>query len=221
MPEIDTPPAKSRRNKEQTKQKLIDAVGRLLCDKGCQSVGINSVAREAGVDKALIYRYFKDLNGLLRAYTQQKDFWIKKGDEVDISTLPTTELEQTAKNFYQEFFTDFWDNCEVLELLKWELMGKNGASDIIAEERGLNAERWIERIQKVWHPAGIDTAAMLSLINGGLYFLAMHAKMHQKYDTIDLGTDQGRERIQDTVEQLLTMIFHCADHLPPKEVNDN
>ncbi len=53
------------RDKEATKQRLIDAVGKILAERGFQNIGVNAIAKEAGVDKVLIYRYFDSLEGLL------------------------------------------------------------------------------------------------------------------------------------------------------------
>ena len=43
------------RDRGQTQQILIGAVGRVLAKDGFVGLGINTIAREAGVDKVLIY----------------------------------------------------------------------------------------------------------------------------------------------------------------------
>ena len=58
------------RNKEQTKQCLLDAVDSLVEESGYEALGINAVAAKAGVSKMLIYRYFGSLKGLIAAYIQ-------------------------------------------------------------------------------------------------------------------------------------------------------
>ena len=62
------------RNKEQTKQCLLDAVDSLVEESGYEALGINAVAAKAGVSKMLIYRYFGSLEGLIAAYIQQYDY---------------------------------------------------------------------------------------------------------------------------------------------------
>ncbi len=44
------------RNRGLTASKIIDAVGHVLARDGFTKIGINAIAREAGVDKVLIYR---------------------------------------------------------------------------------------------------------------------------------------------------------------------
>ena len=58
------------RNRPVTERKLIRAVEKLLARGGFGMLGPSAVAREAGVDKMLIYRYFGNLDGLVAAVVQ-------------------------------------------------------------------------------------------------------------------------------------------------------
>ena len=49
----------SPKNKELTKRKLFAAVGEILKSEGYNGLGVNRVAKQAGVNKKLIYRYFE------------------------------------------------------------------------------------------------------------------------------------------------------------------
>ena len=46
------------RDREQSEEKLIKAVGELIEEIGFEKLGINQVAKRAGFSKNLIYRYF-------------------------------------------------------------------------------------------------------------------------------------------------------------------
>lgn len=63
------------KNKENTKKKLLEAVGNIMKDKGAAGLGVNKVAKKAGVSKMLIYRYFGSYETLIQTYIQEKDFW--------------------------------------------------------------------------------------------------------------------------------------------------
>jgi AcrR family transcriptional regulator len=63
------------RDKEETKMRIVAAVGRQLARAGFRDLGVNSIAKEAGVDKVLIYRYFGGLPELLTAYANEGDYW--------------------------------------------------------------------------------------------------------------------------------------------------
>jgi AcrR family transcriptional regulator len=55
------------RDRPATERRLIHAVEKLLVRGGFGVLGPSAVAREAGVDKMLIYRYFGNLDGLVSA----------------------------------------------------------------------------------------------------------------------------------------------------------
>jgi AcrR family transcriptional regulator len=63
------------RNRLKTEQRILDAVGTILLDQGYPAVGINAIARQAGCDKVLIYRYFGGLDELLLAFAETTTLW--------------------------------------------------------------------------------------------------------------------------------------------------
>ncbi len=63
------------RNRKKTREKIIEGAIALLTKSGFKEFGINSVAREAGCDKVLLYRYFGDLDGLLQAIAESVPFF--------------------------------------------------------------------------------------------------------------------------------------------------
>jgi AcrR family transcriptional regulator len=52
---------------------LVRAVGTLLARDGFTALGVNAVAKEASVDKVLIYRYFGGMPELLGAFGRSAD----------------------------------------------------------------------------------------------------------------------------------------------------
>lgn len=56
------------RNKENTKQLFLDAVGELLRTRGFSALKVNDIAATAGLDKKLIYKYFGGRDQLLDQY---------------------------------------------------------------------------------------------------------------------------------------------------------
>ena len=63
------------KNREQTEEKIFEAVGSIIENQGFEKVGINAIATEAGVSKMLIYRYFGGVEELIAQYLIQKDYW--------------------------------------------------------------------------------------------------------------------------------------------------
>ncbi len=63
------------RNRQLTEQKLVEAVGVVLEAEGLGGLNASAIAARAGVDKALIYKYFGNLETLLRRYGEGADLW--------------------------------------------------------------------------------------------------------------------------------------------------
>jgi hypothetical protein len=59
------------RDRAATEERILAAVGQVLARDGFGAIGVNAIAREAGVDKVLIYRYFGGLPELLRLGRQR------------------------------------------------------------------------------------------------------------------------------------------------------
>ena len=56
----------ARRKAEATRKKILNAAEKLFAEKGFDGTSVESVARSCGVNKALIYYYFKDKDDLIR-----------------------------------------------------------------------------------------------------------------------------------------------------------
>ena len=62
------------KDKELTKRKLINAVGEIIRTEGYTGLGVNKIARQAQVNKKLIYRYFMTVDRLIEEYVLEKDY---------------------------------------------------------------------------------------------------------------------------------------------------
>jgi AcrR family transcriptional regulator len=61
-------------DREETERRLVAAFDRVWTRDGIQGLGVNAVLKEAGVGKALLYRYFGDFAGLAKAWARTESF---------------------------------------------------------------------------------------------------------------------------------------------------
>ena len=73
---------RGRIKREATEAQIIAAFGRVVQRNGLRNVGVNEVLKEAGVGKALLYRYFGGLPGLVTAWGQKNRLWPQLADLV-------------------------------------------------------------------------------------------------------------------------------------------
>lgn len=195
------------RDKEATKQKLIDAVGVIILRDGFTSVGVNAVSKEAGVDKVLIYRYFNDLDGLLKAYITQKDYYsniAKITSEFEkIETLD--DAISLSKKIFVGQLKNILANKELQEILLWELNTKNEVTSAIAKEREAQGVAILNGIGKITGKTKVDIPAAATLILGGIYYLVLRSRQVDVFNGIDLNSQTGWDRIEKSVENLIEL----------------
>ena len=68
--------ARQPEQKQERRTAILDAAGRLLDARGIEGTGLNAIAREAGIAKANIYRYFESREAVLLMLLQAEvDGW--------------------------------------------------------------------------------------------------------------------------------------------------
>ena len=110
------------RDRHATEARLMKAIETLLTREGFSALGVNSVAREAGVDKVLIYRYFDGMPGLLSAFAHSGAFWpsveeILGEGSFDLSKMPVADRWSTGLVRYARALRR---RPVVREVLAWE-----------------------------------------------------------------------------------------------------
>jgi AcrR family transcriptional regulator len=200
-------PAKIR-DREATRARLIEAVGTLLAREGFTGLGVNAVAREAGVDKVLIYRYFGGLPELIAAFGREGNFWpsIKElagGDVVAFGQLPLAEqLSQMGKNF----MAAIRKRPLTQEILAWEMIERNELTvelETIRENTMMNFfEMFFQSVNK-----GPDIAAMGAIIGAGISYLASRGRKIRFYNGIDLDSEAGWQRLEGAIDTMIQGTF--------------
>ncbi|MBN1294022.1 MAG: helix-turn-helix transcriptional regulator [Candidatus Latescibacteria bacterium] len=193
------------RDKDKTKKKIIEALAQLLAKSGFSNIGINAIAREAGVDKVLIYRYFGGLSGLFAAFAEEENLFpkpdmIKKTGEVKLSS----DLAEISKNFIRHYCNMLRKRPVTREILRWELIERNELTDSLAETR---EKQGLQVIALFDNYTEIDFPVVASVITAGITYLSLRAKTANVYSGIDITSDKGWERIEQGLVSLIDKMF--------------
>ena len=196
------------RDREATRARLIQAVGTLLAREGFKGMGVNAVAREAGVDKVLIYRYFGGLPQLIAAFGREGNFWpsIKElagGDVEAYSQLPVTEqLSQLGRNFMRAIRS----RPITQEILAWEMIERN---ELTVELEAIRENTMMNFFDMFFTSTddGPDIAAMGAIIGAGVSYLASRGRQISIYNGVDLQSEAGWQRLERAIEAMITGLF--------------
>ena len=204
---IRSDPPKNR-DREATRTRLIEAVGTLLAREGFTRLGVNAVAREAGVDKVLIYRYFGGLPELIVAFGRDGNFWpsIKElagGDVVAFGQLPLAEqLSRLGKNF----MAAIRNRPLTQEILAWEMIERN---ELTAELETIRENTMMNFFEMFFRTTdkGPDIAAMGAIIGAGISYLVSRGRKIRFYNGIDLDSEAGWQRLQGAIDTMIQGTF--------------
>lgn len=124
------------RNRQQTSNRIVESAIQLIEEDGFAAWGVNAVARSAGVDKVLLYRYFESLDGLLDAIVNRTQFW------PDPENLPN----ESAVAFIAGTIESLRKNGLARQLLA--LPGADSPSSRISIKHEADKDSWISAIQQ-------------------------------------------------------------------------
>lgn len=195
------------RSKEKSKEKLLNAVGRLLKTKGFVALKVNDIAASAGLDKKLIYNYFGSADGLIDEYISSQDFW---------SNVRVADLPQDISDGGQEFmrlmlraqFDTMEQNKELQKIMLWGLSEKRKSLKRVADNREAAGELILSHIADPFFGANArNTRAILALMVSGIYYLSMYTTNASTFCGIDLMKPEGREQIKEALETVVDMMY--------------
>jgi len=200
------------RDREETRGKILEAVGKVLSEEGFKGIGINNVSRRAGVDKVLIYRYFGDLPGLLREFASNGDYWppmktlmenAGNAGNAGKGYFPP-DASDLAVALLKGYIRELRSSTSAQELLLGELVSRNELSEVSADRRERQGADLIEALVRTAPDAEkVDVAAMGALLSAGLTFLMLRARTSDAYLGIDISSEGGWTRIENAMEELV------------------
>lgn len=197
------------RDRAATEERILGAVGEVLVRDGFGGVGVNAIAKQAGVDKVLIYRYFGGLPELLRVWGHSGRFW-PRVDEL-LGADPRALLALPAAERYARFFEHFIDALRArpltLELLAAEVVQRNELTAILEAER----EAWGEEASRVLGGPELARQPWMQgvtlLLVAGVQYLLVRARHIRLFGGLDLRSDASWDQLKRSVRELALRSF--------------
>jgi AcrR family transcriptional regulator len=207
------PADRPSRDRGATEQRILGAVGTVLAREGFAAIGVNAIAREAGVDKVLIYRYFGGLPELLKAWGESGRFWpgvdeLLGGDREGFLRLPLAER-------YARFFEHFIDGLRTqpltLEIMAAEIGERNELTAILETEReawGAEAARLLGGDEWERRP-GLRGVTLLLV--AGVQYLLVRSRTIRVFGGLDIRSDADWTALKASVRELASTLLGAAD----------
>lgn len=196
-------------SREATENALLDALENVLQRDGLRNLSVNAVVAAAGVGKPLLYRYFGDLAGLVRAWSQRRGFWAGLADE--------TAREDDAAGGDREFRARISDelvavaehlraNPVNLEFLAEELTAKSDVSEAFGEARDRHRRPFMAAMLGDARYRRRDHRRVIVVMYAALVYLAMRSRRAPHFMGLRLDTNEGWQDALDMVRELAQLM---------------
>ena len=192
------------RDRQATEKKLLRAVGRILAEKGFRNFGINAVARQARVDKVLIYRYFGGMPQLLRAYANAGSYW-PTVDEVagdDPEKLREMPVSEALATLLCNFARAIRKRPVTLEILAWETIERNELAKVLEKVRRDFTKKLYRGFVGGRDRRGGETAAIVTLLTASINYLAVRSRKVKRYGYLSIGSEEGWQRLESAIRTI-------------------
>jgi len=205
------------RDRAQTEARILGAVGVVLARDGFGGLGVNAVAREAGVDKVLIYRYWGGLEELLRAWAGSGRFW--PGVDELLAAQPgllALPFAERYARFFSHFIATLRARPLTLEILASEVVERNALTAVLESER----ERWGDEATRVLGGSEFASRDALRgitiLLVSGVQYLLIRARKIRIFGGIDITSDAGWRELEAAVRTMAEALFPPPELPAPK-----
>ena len=194
-------PERPARDREATKARILGAVGVVLARDGFGAVGVNAIAKEAGVDKVLIYRYFGGLPELLREWGASGRFWPRVAELLgaDPEAFHRLDAPERYARFFEHFIDALRERPLTLEILAAEIVERNDLTAILESEReawGEEASRLLAAGEFARRPA---LRGLTLLLVAGVQYLLVRSRKIRIFGGVDLTNDAGWDELKASI----------------------
>ena len=166
------------KNRLQTEQKILQAVEQILLNDGFPAIGINSIARTAGCDKVLIYRYFDGLDGLLLSIAETTELWWQVDDIIteDYDDIGKAPLHEYLKTLLKRHAESLQAMPLTLEIMAWEMSDKNNLTVALARTRAQRGMDLVKKIRAHYQNPNIDIGGILGVFGAAINYLVIRTR---------------------------------------------
>jgi AcrR family transcriptional regulator len=200
----ETPAGKGRLKREATEAEIVNAFDRVVRRKGLRNVGVNTVIKEAGIGKALLYRYFGGLPGLVRAWGEKNQIWPDLTELADFSArMGSASIAEQIKRIVIRHANSLREDAVRVELLADEIMTPTAISEALSEIRGQLGREHQRIFARNPDLAEGDNRALIIILMAAASYLAMRAVKSPQFMGRDIASDEGWSDLMDHFELII------------------
>lgn len=197
---------------KDSEKRLIEAVNTIISEDGFSKLGINKIARVAGCDKVLIYRYFGGLEGLVTAWAQKNDFYVQAYDSFieKIRNIKKENLKDMTKEVLLSQLHFTRENHTLQELLIWELSGNNSFKTI-RELREKNGKKLQEVLDEKLGTKKQSASMYITILVTSINYTVLSTLNYPMLNGIDFSEEKSWQKYEETLCRYIDLLFDSID----------
>ncbi|WP_159476435.1 TetR/AcrR family transcriptional regulator [Chryseobacterium sp. 18068] len=188
------------RDKERTKQKLLNAVGKILKTEGYLGLKVSKISAVAGFDKKLIYTYFGSTDKLIDEYIRSQDYW-RKIDEKQIDSNFSASGKTPAEIALLSQFEGLKTNKELQKIIIWQISEKRSVLRNLFEQREKVFQGLKSSAKELdFSQQSEEFKTTLAILLAGIHYLNL-CTVHNSttFCGINLKSKEGRMKIEKAI----------------------
>jgi AcrR family transcriptional regulator len=188
-----------QRDREATSRRLLDAMRAELIESGYDALGVNTIARRAGCDKQLIYRYFGGLDGMIEAFGREMSGWVIRA--LEGSRMPSeASYGDVIKASLCALLDALRADPAMVQLIGSETRQPSPQVLRMAAERGRELSSWVEnQTRDLPRPEGRDAPAINAVLIAAIQHLVLAATATKRFAGLTLDDDGDWQRVRSAI----------------------
>lgn len=204
------PPVRSR-DRETTEKLLVAAARDVLAEVGFQGLGINAVARRAGCDKQLIYRYFGGLEGLVDAIGDEIARTLRQRLGPLAAVGSPDSYRELVERMLLGLLQTLRDDQLMQKIVVWEMAEASPLVARLVAARSKSMTAWVMEMRgTLVAPDGVDAPGVNALLIAGVQHMVIAATASGQFSGMPLRADSDWERLRDTIKAMVRAIYPAA-----------
>lgn len=188
------------RDRSATEARILDAAQAILIAEGPSGFGVNAVARAAGVDKQLIYRYFGGLEGLLVALGERIAAWWQDRLLDETPDTPPSSYGDLMERLALRLLRVMRTEPLALQSALWELTDTSGLARTLAASRSRALGAWMARVRgDLQPPDGVDAPAINAMMVSAVSHVVLASRTADAVVGLPTDDPQTWERIENAI----------------------
>jgi AcrR family transcriptional regulator len=206
--------AKTGRSRDRagTEAMLIRAAREVLADVGFHGLGINAVARQAGCDKQLIYRYFGGLDGLVDAIGAEISDDLKRALQPMAALGQPTSYAELVERMLLGFLHVLRGDPLMQKIMAWEIANPSEQVQRLTMARSRSMVAWVKESRgTLMPPAQVDFAAINAVLLAAIQQLVLSGAAAGQFSGMPLTSEADWERVRNVIKMIVRIAFSDDD----------